>query len=112
MGRKTVYNQLCVWPGTVLGSSSAREMEKFFKQKGFRVRFCEEVKTLPDVDNGRVVEGTGGRIDIFFYIHDEDIVKFAIPRLSMGIRWWEDVLANGGGSIYPQKILDKYPPKW
>ncbi len=106
------YKQLCVWPGTVLGDSTVEDFEKFFEQQGFRVKFAEEVETLPDVEDGRVVEGTGGRHDILFYIHQEDISKFAVPRLSMGIRWWEDVLGNGHSNWYTKTVLEKYPNTW
>ena len=109
---KKKYNQICVWPGTFLGESSVKDFENFFKEKGFRVRFLEEVETLPDVKNGKIVEGTGGRHDIFFLIHDDDIPKYAVWRLAYGMRWWEDVLDNGGGVIYSDEILKKYPYGW
>ena len=28
---------------------------------------------------------------------NDDIGKFAVPRLGMGVRWWEDILLNGNG---------------
>jgi hypothetical protein len=68
----------------------------------------EEVETLPTPN----VEGTGGRNDVFFYVHDNDIDKFSVPRLSMGIRWWEDVLGNGNGVLYKEEVLTKYPKTW
>lgn len=106
------YTQVCVMEGTTLGDSPVDEFEKFFKDQNYNIKFLEEVTTLPDVEDGRVVEGTGGRHDLFFYIHNDDIVRFAVPRLQMGIRWWEDVLGNGHGNIYPQEVLDKYPKTW
>ena len=33
---------------------------------GARVKYHCEVKTLPDVENGRAVPETGGRNDLFF----------------------------------------------
>ena len=106
------FKQLCVWPGTILGDNTVQDFEDFFKQQGFTVKFAEEVETSPDVKDGKVVEGTGGRHDIFFYIASEDISKFAIPRLGMGIRWWEDIIGNGGAVIYPNSVLEKYPVTW
>ena len=106
------FTQLCVWPGTVLGDATPEQFEQYFQEQGFKVKFSEEVETLPDVKDGKVVEGTGGRHDVFFYIADADVLRFAIPRLMMGIRWWEDVIGNGGGVIYPQRVLDKYPVNW
>lgn len=112
MSAKRKYNQLCVWPGTILDDVSIKEFENWFKGRGFRIRFCEVVVTLPDVVDGKKVKGTGGRHDVFFYIHDDDILKFSLPRLGMGIRWWEDVLDNGDGCIYPKSVLEKYPYSW
>ena len=101
------YNQLCVWPGTQLGDHSSEEFESFIlTELGARVRFIEEVITLPG--NG----GEGGRNDLFFYVHDDDIGKFAVPRLSYGIKWWEDVVGNNQHRIYPKEIIQKYPKTW
>ena len=104
------FNQLCVWPGTIVGSDKIEEFEKFMADnfRGTRVKYCEEVLTLPTPNE----PGTGGRTDLFFKVHDEDVGQFAIPRLVFGIRWWEDVLGNGNGYLYPQEILDKYPKLW
>jgi len=30
----------------------------------------------------------------------------------MGIRWWEDVLGNGNGKLYPSEVLEKYSKTW
>ena len=107
---KGKYNQLCVLQGTIMPEGGAKELETFFKNEmGVKVKFETEVKTLPDTPG---CTETGGRNDIFFYIADDDIGKFAVPRLSMGIRWYEDVLGNGGGKLYPTEILEKYPNTW
>jgi len=103
------FTQLCVWPSTIVGGK-VDEFVAFMKENfGARVRFDQEVKTLPDMEDGQPVPETGGRIDVFFYVHKEDLAKFALSRLTAGIRWWEDVLGNGGGVLYSQEILDKYP---
>ena len=107
------FNQLCVWPGVVVGDSKKvqEDFVKFFKDElGVTVKYETEVKTLPDP--GDLGIKTGGRNDLFFYIADDDIGKFAIPRLNMGIRWYEDVLSNGGGDIYPTEVLEKYKKTW
>ena len=109
---KNQFNQLCVWPGTVVGDSKKvqEDFVKFFKDElGVTVKYETEVKTLPDTPE---CTETGGRNDLFFYIADDDIMKFAIPRLQMGIRWYEDVLSNGGGDIYPTEVLEKYKKTW
>ena len=107
---KGKFNQLCVLQGTIMPEGGAKELEAFFKNEmGVTVKFETEVKTLPDTPE---CTETGGRNDLFFYIADDDIGKFAIPRLNMGIRWYEDVLSNGGGDIYPTEVLEKYKKTW
>jgi hypothetical protein len=103
------FKQLCVWERTLVGTENVQEfIEWLNEQFGVRGKYCEEVKTLPTPN----VSGTGGRNDLFFYIHDEDVSKFSIPRLMFNIRWWEDVLGNGNGCLYPKEILEKYPTTW
>ena len=103
------YNQLCIWEGTVLADATPEQFEKdILNIFGVRVKFAEEVVTLPCESSGE----EGGRHDLLFYVHDEDIGKFAIPRLAAGIRWWEDVFYNGQEYRYPDEILNKYPVKW
>lgn len=109
------FNQLCVWPGVCLGNSTAKDVEDLLKKYfDVRIRFAEQVITCPDIDqNGIPIVGTGGRTDILFYIHDEDIEKFAIPRFQIGVRWWEDVVSyNNGSHLYDKEILKKYAIKW
>jgi|TARA_A100001515_G_scaffold116171_1_gene97862 hypothetical protein len=104
------FNQLCVMQGCLMPKGGAKELETFFKDEmGVTVKFETEVKTLPDTPE---CTETGGRNDLFFYIADDDIGKFAGPRLSMGIRWWEDILGNGGGNLYTEEFLEKYPKTW
>ena len=104
---KNQFNQLCVLQGCLMPKGGAKELESFFKDEmGVTIKYETEVKTLPDET------GPGGRNDLFFYIADDDISKFAVPRLSMGIRWWEDVLGNGGGNLYTEEFLEKYPKTW
>jgi hypothetical protein len=85
-----------------------------FDNFGTRIKYETEVRTLPDVDDyGVVIPETGGRNDVFFYAHADDIEKFAVPRLKAGIRWWEDVVGyNDNSHIYPKDILDKYKLTW
>ena len=109
------YNQLCVWPATVVGKDDIKELENFFKEEmDVRIKYKTEVLTNPDLDeDGNEVPDTGGRNDLFFYVHDDDIGKFAIPRLSMGIRWYEDVVSyNDGAYLYPESFLEENPITW
>jgi hypothetical protein len=112
---KKNFTQLCVWPGTVVGKENIQEFEKYFKDEfDVNIKYETEVKTLPDVENGKAVPDTGGRNDLFFYIHSDDINKFAIQRLSMGIRWWEDVMSyyNKSSHLYSNEFIEKYPKTW
>jgi len=103
------FSQLCVWEGTVVGANEVGSFENWVQLEfGVRAKYSEEVLTLPTPGE----EGTGGRNDLFFRVHDEDVQKFAIARFVYGIRWWEDVLKNGNEVLYPQHILEKYPQTW
>jgi len=103
------FNQLCVWEGTVVGADEVANFEGWLQSEfGVRAKYVEEVLTLPTEGE----EGTGGRNDVFFRVHDEDVMKFAVPRLMVGIKWWEDVLGNGNGVLYPEQILHKYEKTW
>lgn len=114
---KNCYNQLCVWPGILMPESEnpKKEFEDSFKEEfNIRVKFCEQVFTNPDIDeSGKPVPNTGGRSDLLFYIHDDDIASFTVKRLAYGIRWWEDVVSyNKQSYLYPEEILNKYPVRW
>jgi hypothetical protein len=89
------FKQVCTWPGTVLEADQVPDFVQFFlDEMTVRVQFLESVTT------------TGGRIDVLFAVHNEDIGKFALARLQYGMRWLEDVYGNGGGSLYPERIAD------
>ena len=112
------FTQVCVWPGTWVGKHEAKikAFEEWVYKSfgGTRVKYLEEVLTKPDKDDsGNPIEGTGGRSDLFFKVHDDDIDKFAVPRLLAGVRWWEDVLDNEWSEhLYPDEIYTKYPRRW
>ena len=110
-----MYKQLCMWPGTLLGDSTPKDLENFFlDEMGVRVKYHAEVKTLSDLDSsGNSVPETGGRNDLFFYVHDEDVMNFAVPRLKMGIRWWEDTVGyNDNSHLYTKEFLEANPTTW
>jgi hypothetical protein len=102
------FAQVCVWGSTTVGESNIDLFEKsMLEQHGIRVKYLEEIMTFPDRDaNGNNIEGTGGRSDVFFAIHEDDIPSFAVPRLSFDppVRWIEDVLGNESLSIYPETV--------
>jgi len=101
------HSQVCVWPGVLLGDAPIEEFEDYLKEElGIRVKYLETLMSGPDIELGKEVPETGGRSDIFFSIHKEDVSKFAIPRLSTGIKWLGDFIDNGGLEIHPKRIKD------
>ena len=116
MKKKNNYTQLVVWRGTTLGGQDSQSLVDFFKDDlDTRIKFCESVTTLPDIDDsGNKVKGTGGSIDLLFYVHTDDISKFAIKRFQLGgCSWWEDVVKyNNQSHLYKDEILKKYDVTW
>ena len=108
-----MFKQLCVWPGTIVGKGNEKDFVDFMKKEfNARVKLAEEVTTNPDQCNDVDVPETGGRNDVFFFVHDEDVLGFAVPRLKAGIRWWEDVVFNESHLIYPKEVIERYPTTW
>ncbi len=109
------FTQLCVWQGVVLDGFTIQEFENWMLENfNARIKYETEVTTQPDLDNnGNPIPDTGGRNDVLFYVHKDDVPHFSTERLKAGIRWWEDVVGyNDNGYLYPQNILDKYPLNW
>lgn len=103
------YTQLCVMEATNLGNQTPKDFEAFIAEElKAKAKFAEVVTTLPDRSINGNVPGTGGREDLFFFIHKDDIGNFAVPRFRYNIRWWEDC----DRSLYSQEILEKYPNTW
>jgi len=105
--RDAMFSQVCVWPGTIVGVGEVDDFILWMDEEfGTRVEYLEEIKTYPDQDNvGNDIEGTGDRNDLFFAVHQDDINKFAIPRLSVGISWVEDML-NNNPHLYPERVSE------
>jgi len=115
---KEGFTQVCIWPACVVVNNQTSEEVKrekiemfealMFEKFKTRVQYLEEIETYPDLDQeGNTVKGTGGRVDLFFAVHHEDIGRFAVPRLGVGIRWIEDTLAMGNYKchIYPDRVF-------
>lgn len=107
---KPNFVQVCVWPGVTLGDQTSEDFEKYVETEfGVRIQFLEIILTNSDLDErGNIVKDTGGRSDIFFAVHSDDVVSFAALRLMVGIRWIEDALAecNNGRHLYPSRVGD------
>jgi hypothetical protein len=110
------FTQLCVWPATIVGEDKVQEFEGWLQSEfGVRGKYKCELKTNSSLDpNGFPIPETGGRNDAFFYIHQDDINKFAVARLSYGIRWWEDVIKYNDTStnLYPAEFVKENQPTW
>lgn len=89
------FNQLCVWPSTLVGQENVTEFENYFKEEiGIRIKYMEEIW---NVDGGN---------DVFFFVHQEDLQKFLFKRMNMGIKWWEDVEEKS--RLYSKEVIEKY----
>lgn len=107
--RKENYNQVCVVHGLLVPDNEVKDFEEKIQEVfGTRIQFLETIKTGPNLEDAKPVEDTGGRSDVFFAVHNDDVGKFAVPRLKNGIRWIEDVLAecNYHSPIYPKRVFD------
>jgi hypothetical protein len=105
------YEQVCVFSGmTIAGEKDVNDLINFIKEEfNVRIQYLECIETGPDVNHhGKSVSGTGGRHDVFFAIHKEDLGRFVIPKIQTGASWIEDVLAkcNYTSPIYPKRVFD------
>lgn len=102
------YSQVCIWPACYTDGKVQEFIDLMKKEFDIRIQYLEEITTGPDIENGKPVPETGGRIDLFFAVHNDDVGKFSIPRFTVGIRWIEDVLAKGNyrSPIYPKRVFD------
>lgn len=106
VARKEGFNQVCVWPGTIVGAEEVTKFEQFMLDNfDVRVQYLEEIYIIPGKRFTQAAASKkDGSCELFFAVHDADVTKFAIPRLSVGIRWVEDVLSKGNGQAkcYPE----------
>ena len=105
------YDQLLIWPATTFDMKKDQK----FLQKAMRDRFGikHELVIVGTVETLPGEGGRGGRSDLFWLVHKDDVARFSnIKRLRMGIRWWEDIFYNNGEGIYPAKFRMDYPRKW
>jgi hypothetical protein len=110
VARNEGFEQVCIWPGIILEPGQRTAFSELMLDLfDVRVQFLEEVETLPDrFPNGLYDTETGGRNDIVFAVHNDDVGKFAVPRLKAGIRWVEDALGswNHSSHLYPERFSE------
>jgi len=107
--RKDNFTQVCVNHGIYLPDDwTEKDFEDYFYELfEVKIQFLEEIKTFPDTDDrGDPIEGTGGRSDIFFAVHDDNLAQITGLRFRTKHRWIEDVLAkdNYTSPIYPERV--------
>ena len=103
------FSQVVSWQGIVIGPEHVQAFIEFIAERfdGTRAQYIREVETSPDLnDDGSEVPGTGGRNDVLFAVHEEDISKFAVERIGYGMRWLDDVYGNGLGYLYPADVRE------
>lgn len=116
VARTEEFSQVCIWPGCILkDASESLEFETWMKTEGIRIKYLETIITKPDVDsNGESVKDTGGRHDVLFAVHNQDIPKFALFKFQYGMRYIEDAMSNlnnyQDNPIYPNRL--KYYKTW
>ena len=65
------------------------------------------------VNTGTIGAGTEVTITrTFTVVEGTNMSAFAVKRMGVGMRWWEDVLGNGDEDIYPESIKEKYVASW
>lgn len=103
-----MYKQLCLIRDLKVGPENAENFEKIIFQKiGVRIRYRAEIEIYPYTKSDIT------RNDIFFYVHEDDIIKFSIEKMIIGAKWWEDVYhTEETKKIYPEKFLNSHPPMW
>lgn len=102
--KRPEFRQVCVWEGQGVSPTRASDFELYMMREfGVRVQYLEGIQTDPEFD-----DHFRSRHDLFFAVHDNDIIPFAYPRASAGIRWLEDVLSEirSGNRIYPERVFD------
>lgn len=104
--RNEGFTQVCVWHSTIVGEEKIDDFVEWLGTEfGIRAQYLEEIQTTPDMAHGHPVDGTGGRNDVFFAVHQEDVAKFAVPRLKYGIRWLSDAIAFvKDAQLYPDRV--------
>jgi hypothetical protein len=98
------FHTLVVWPGTIVAKGD--DIETFFMTE-----YDTRIKRV-----GCVPVLTNREYDFAFFVHDDDVMKFAIQRMKyiqdpdMFCRWWEDIYFNHQEDEFPDEFCICYPP--
>jgi hypothetical protein len=89
--KRNPFHSIIYWQGTVVDGKEKEKSDAFVKNmkemSGARVQYATEIMF-------------GDSHDLYFYVHDEDVLKFASFRLKMRLQgehmlWLDDAIANG-----------------
>lgn len=97
------YSQVCVIytdESIPIAESTIKEWKHFLKRTGkeLRVRF----KFI-----GFFESNNSESIDLFFYVHSDDIDILSEKKFDYHIRWFEDVVLNYD-DCYTMEVIEKY----
>ena len=104
------FTQVVVWPSFAVGKF-VQQFNEFIKfiADGSMVQYITEI--VSPFANGVDIPCTGGRNDLLFAIHEDDIIKFAVKRkanekiIGMPEMYWlEDFYDEGRADSYPDAI--------
>jgi hypothetical protein len=97
------FQTVVLWPSTTVSETDT--VEDFFMRK-----FDTRIKRI-----GCVPVTTNRKYDFAFFVHDDDVMKFAFKRMKyihtpeMFCRWWEDIYFNDQQDEFPEEFCRCYP---
>ena len=75
--RSDGYNQVCVWPATIVPDNEVEEFETWFMNEfNTRVQFLETILTAPDIKDGSPVPDSGGRSNGEWSIYPDHVSDY------------------------------------
>lgn len=105
---KKNYPQVCIWEGINPENFSFKWFtDKMKKDFDVRIICLEVIETRPEIRSARVVEGTGGRFDLFFSVHKQDVDSFNEPKTQYTMKWVDDEISpaeNYKYQPYPERV--------
>jgi hypothetical protein len=114
-----MYNDIFVWTAVIMDNDERiNEFEALMNNTyKIRVKFLEQIITQPGI-NHLHQKHNGGRQDMIFSVHEDDIPALKnfihiMERIDneLLIMEWNLYCTYSGQYMYPQHILDKYPFK-
>ena len=102
------YKIAVMWHDACFDPTRLAAFKRLFKEEfglAHDIRWIGEVITFKTPG----VPDTGGRHDVAFLVHEDDIPKISVThRLELGFRWFWDVIGNGDSRLYPLHFRRAY----